>query len=182
LQIDGALAGTSAVTVSNTATLKGSGRISGLITVLDGGTLAPGANVGVLTVSNGVALADGATLAFDLFDYAPGTGYDNLALAGGEFDAQGANVTLSLNLGWLNPANDATFTIVTGTLGASSHEFGTVSLQNAAAFTAASKSFRVDYHASDITLTVIPEPSTVGLIGLAAALLRRRRMPRATPG
>jgi len=44
-------------------------------------------------------------------------------------------------------------------------------------FTVGSTLFQIDYNASDITLTVVPEPGSISLMGLALVLgwLRRRR-------
>ncbi len=66
LLVNGSL-GTNTVTVSNNATLGGSGLILGAVTVLDGGFLTPGtASLGTLTVSNTLTLSANSTNLFRL--------------------------------------------------------------------------------------------------------------------
>jgi hypothetical protein len=64
----------------------------------------------------------------------------------------------------------SSYTILTFT-GTRTGTFGDVSDVTA-------QGYQVDYNANDVTLTVIPEPATLGLLGLcAAAVLLRRRLP-----
>jgi autotransporter-associated beta strand protein len=66
LVVNGSL-GTNTVTVSNNATLGGSGLILGAVSVLDGGVLTPGTtSIGMLTVSNTLTLAATSTNIFRL--------------------------------------------------------------------------------------------------------------------
>jgi autotransporter-associated beta strand protein len=65
LRVNGSLAASSAVTVHNGATLGGSGHISGPVTIMSGGTLAPGNSAGTLTVQS-LNLDSGSLLDYEL--------------------------------------------------------------------------------------------------------------------
>ncbi len=56
----------SPVTVANGGTIGGNGTIGNAVTVLSGGTLAPGASVGKLTVNNALTLQAGSTAVMEL--------------------------------------------------------------------------------------------------------------------
>ena len=56
LQVNGQL-GSGAVTVATNAVLGGNGTIAGPVSVLPGGTLAPGASIGLLTINNNLSIA-----------------------------------------------------------------------------------------------------------------------------
>ena len=68
------------------------------------------------------------------------------------------------------------FTVISGFSGSPGAFDPAIQYRNAGAFQGSGKSLTVDYNESDITLTVVPEPSTLGLVGICAfaALLRRR--------
>ena len=103
----------SPVIVSNAATLGGSGRIGGLVTVNSGGLLAPGNSVGTLTLGGGLTL-NGATLYYDLANVTtPGGGVnDLLAMTGGALTLNGQS-TLIPNL--LNGVlSQGTYTLING--------------------------------------------------------------------
>jgi hypothetical protein len=63
-----------------------------------------------------------------------------------------------------------------GTLAGTPGEFD--SRPDGSTFTVNTTEFQIDYNANDITLTVVPEPSSLGLVGLLGLLgwLNRRRM------
>lgn len=88
LAVNGALA--SAVSVNDSGTLGGSGRI-GALTVNRGGRVAPGNSVGTLQVAGDVTLGAGSTYAVEL---TPG-GSDRI-VAGGKARLDGGTVTLAL--------------------------------------------------------------------------------------
>ncbi|WP_348749569.1 autotransporter domain-containing protein [Pseudomonas rhodesiae] len=88
LAVNGTL--TSAVSVNDSGTLGGSGRI-GALTVNRGGRVAPGNSVGTLQVAGDVALGAGSTYAVEL---TPG-GSDRI-VAGGKARLDGGTVTLAL--------------------------------------------------------------------------------------
>jgi autotransporter-associated beta strand protein len=72
----GSATGSGSVSVAALATLSGSGRIGGAVTVSPGGVVMPGAGVGTLRIDSDLVL-DGAVLKFDL-----GTASDRLMVAG----------------------------------------------------------------------------------------------------
>ncbi|WP_332762970.1 autotransporter domain-containing protein [Pseudomonas koreensis] len=88
LTVNGSL--TSAVTVNDSGTLGGSGRIAAL-SVKNGGRVAPGNSIGTLNVAGDVTLAPGSTYAVELSP----TGSDRI-VAGGTATVSGATVSLSL--------------------------------------------------------------------------------------
>jgi subtilase-type serine protease len=88
LAVNGSL--TSAVTVNDSGTLGGNGRIAAL-TTHSGGTVAPGNSIGTLHVSGDVTFAAGSTYAVELSP----TRSDQI-IAGGTATISGATVSLSL--------------------------------------------------------------------------------------
>jgi subtilase-type serine protease len=88
LAVNGSL--TSAVTVNDSGTLGGNGRIAAL-TANAGGTVAPGNSIGTLQVSGDVTFAPGSTYAVELSP----TSSDQI-IAGGTATISGATVSLSL--------------------------------------------------------------------------------------
>jgi autotransporter-associated beta strand protein len=65
LLVNGTL-GNGATTVTNGGRLGGNGVIGGAVTVQSGGTLSPGASIGVLTANNNVALQSGGTTLMEI--------------------------------------------------------------------------------------------------------------------
>lgn len=176
LQIDGELQN-SGVVVSNGATLKGSGRVAGLITVLSGGMLAPGSSPGTLTISNNIAFTAGSTFSVELAGDLDGQ-YDRLVLAGASDMLTLGGATLQVDLLNNNYAVGTSFTgVISGFSGSPGTFNPAIQYQNATAFQGDGKSISVNYNAEDITLTVVPEPGSLGILGLvvAAYILRRRR-------
>ncbi|AXI61549.1 autotransporter outer membrane beta-barrel domain-containing protein [Pseudomonas kribbensis] len=88
LSVNGSL--TSAVTVNDSGTLGGSGRI-GALTANSGGRVAPGNSIGTLNVAGDVTFAPGSTYAVELSP----TASDRI-VAGGIATISGATVSLSL--------------------------------------------------------------------------------------
>jgi subtilase-type serine protease len=88
LSVNGSL--TSAVTVNDSGTLGGSGRI-GALTANSGGRVAPGNSIGTLNVVGDVTFAPGSTYAVELSP----TASDRI-VAGGTASISGATVSLSL--------------------------------------------------------------------------------------
>lgn len=79
------------ITVNSGALLDGNGIINGNLTLLNGATLAPGNNVGVLTINGNLKANSGSTLSFDIGGTNAGTNYDQLAV-NGTADIAGANL------------------------------------------------------------------------------------------
>lgn len=105
LLVNGSLANTAGVIVNSTATLGGIGTINGPVTVNDGGTLAPGASAGQITLANGLnmsAAGTGANLIWELAALStnnPGVDFDFVSLTGGNLTLGGqSKLTLDFNL------------------------------------------------------------------------------------
>ncbi len=124
---------------------------------------------GLITVDNG------ATLVLELDDPLPGYESDKLLMNGGALSLSGSP-DLSLSLLYTPTVGDA-FTIVSGFVGFDPDLDGTFSGKpDLGTFDVSGTTFQIDYTPTDITVTVVPEPQTLGLLGLAAlgGLLRRR--------
>jgi len=86
----GSATGTGAVTVESGGTLGGDGFIGGEVTVLDGGTLAPGTSPGTLTINNNLILNNASNLNYELDT--PGTvgmGVNDLVQVNGDLTLDG---------------------------------------------------------------------------------------------
>ncbi len=162
------------LTLASGQTLRGSGTFAGGLIVGSGATLAPGLSPGILTVNGNVTMSSGSVFEVELNGLTAGTQYDQLNMNGNMLAL--VSPTLQVVLGF-TPALNNTFTIVTGLSGFDPVWNGTFAgLPNASTFTVGTTEFRIDYNTSDITLTVVPEPHTLSLLGLVAGawLLRRR--------
>ena len=186
----GSATGTGALTVGSGGTLGGTGAVAGAVTVQSGGRLDAGnaGAAGMLSLGSSLSLPAGATLGVQLGGTAPGTGYDQIRVAG----------TLTLG-GTLSVTELSGFQLTLGQTFVLLDDTGlslvTTAFANVAAgglYTdAAGNTFQVNYAAiadgdlvpNDVTLTVqsvVPEPSTwallaVGTAALALVTLRRRR-------
>jgi len=173
LRINGAQTGSGLITVAG-GRLEGNGSVAGAIHVLSGGTLAPGASPGQFTANANVTLQSGAMLEVELAGTTPGTEYDQLLMGAGTTLTL-SSPTLSVILGY-SPSLGDSFQIVSGFSTLSGTFAGLPS--SGSTFTVGSTLFQIDYNASDITLTVVPEPSSLGLLGMVAAVLLLRRRIR----
>ena len=156
LRVNGSHTGGGLITVYTGGTLGGTGSV-GAVSIQAGGTLGAGNSVGTMTFTDNVEIL--GSLAVEN----AGAAVDLLAISGNL--TLGAGSVLDL-LGTLD--GTSSYTILTFT-GSRTGTFGDVADVTA-------QGYQVDYNANDVTLTVIPEPATLGLLGIfaAAALLRRR--------
>ncbi len=80
LLVNGTHTGTGAYTVNNGATLGGTGSIGGATTIHDGGFLAPGASIGMLTFADTLTWQPGATLLWEFLNNdEAGVDYDSIS-------------------------------------------------------------------------------------------------------
>jgi autotransporter-associated beta strand protein len=201
LKVDGVMA--SAVTVNSGARLGGVGRINDVVTVLAGGSLgAGGVDVGTLNLA-ALEMRGGTTLELKVIDGAgpAGVGFDRFVVIGA-LDLSAASLANRITLRLSGaPANfgvssDRVFTFLdygSLNLGGSTSitDLFTISTdnlldQNGQPFAAGSFSLVDDFASSRLSIAYtspIPEPSTYGVslgaLGLAVALFRRRRAQRA---
>ena len=157
-------------------TLQGNGTFEGGLITDPGSEVSPGNSAGALTMMGDMQADVVTTFTIEINGTTPGTQYDQLLFGGGNI------YTLTLNspdlqvlLGY-TPTYGSTFAIVSG--------FGTLAgdgefsgKPDGSTFTVGSTDFQIDYNGNDITLTVVPEPASLGvmgLLGIAGWLLRRR--------
>ncbi len=158
--------------------LKGSGSFAGGLITDSGSTVRPGSSPGTLNASGDWQMDAGSTLEVEINGLMAGTGYDQLAFTGGSLALNGPE--LSILLGFA-PSPGNSFAIVTGLSGFDPGVNGTFNgWADGGTVNVSGTDFRIDYEPTEITLTVVPEPGSLGSLGFLAAalLLRRRRMGR----
>ena len=108
--------GTGSVSVSG-GVLGGGGRVSGNLTNASGGTVAPGASAGVLTVQGNYVQQSGSTLAIEIGGLSEGQTYDVLNVTG-SMTLNGGTLNVSLIDGFMPAAGNSfdilDFTSLTG--------------------------------------------------------------------
>ena len=132
------------VLVKNTGTLKGTGKVGTLSTT--GGTLAPGNSPGKLNVAS-LLLDATSTMDIELDGPVAGTSYDQI-VASGAVDL--ADATLNIKPGY-TPSAGQVFTIITGLSVTGTFK----NLANSSTVTANGLTFRINYNATDVTLTYL---------------------------
>jgi autotransporter-associated beta strand protein len=183
-------------TLGGTGTLGFNFDAANLSVGANGGTLAPGASAGRLSVYGDVTLASNATFLVELDGTAPGVsgGYDQLAV----FSATGATGTISLNSATLAvdvgfiPTLGQEFTILDnqGSTIAGLFSYNNSLLNDGETFQVGQNLFKINYNLgsglNDVVLTFegtlpVPEPSSLALWILGGTIigLRRRNRQRA---
>lgn len=176
---------TGLVTVNSGATLGGNGKVGGAITINGGGHLAPGNSVGTLTDTNIGALTLGGTA---IYDYevggttaSPTNDLIDLTGAGSTVSFGGAWSLKVSNLGTVDPTGK-TFVLFDYT-GTDPANVGTPAISfGAGATNWTGGSVGIDSANSRIVLsgiTLVPEPTCLGLLGLSTVAMLRRRQRRA---
>lgn len=175
---------TGTTTVSG-GTLGGEGSI-GAVVVANGGTLAPGVNLGTF-VTGSVSVLTGGTLAIDINT---STLASDLLMAGGNLSLESGSILTLSDLG-ANVALDigTTFTFIeySGSWTGGFFTFNGSELADNATFNFGANDYRISYNGVDgftsaVTLTVVPEPSTAAVLlvaGLGALVVFRRTFRRA---
>jgi autotransporter-associated beta strand protein len=181
LLVNGILANSNATV--NGGTLGGIGSISGAVAINTTGVLSPGASIGTLGTGS-LSLNTGSTFLYEMNTTAPG---GDLVNANGDLSFDGT-VTLNLSdLGSNSILALGTKLTLISYLG--TWDGGTFSgYSDDSEFTVFGNEWRINYNdvsagavnggsfTNAVTITVVPEPSTVLLGGLGLlALLRRRR-------
>jgi autotransporter-associated beta strand protein len=176
--------GTGAVTVATNGTLAGNGYITGPVT--SAGTISPGNSPDSLDVTGNVTIQDGGILLAEIgagSTVGNGTTGTDLLNVGGTFNLSATNDILNLT-GAAN-FDGTTKTIVT--YGALASVFGTVTIDGSpisgtqSNFLVNGFNYQVDYGtgtSSAITLSVVPEPGMLSVLGLCAVGLLSRRKRR----
>jgi len=178
----GSATGYGAVTVQNGGTLGGDGTVGWLgktVSVEQGGRLTPGYNdFGILSVADDLSLASGSLLSFDLND--PLLSSDMIAVGGDLSLANG--VLLDVDITSYTPEVGDQWTLFT-------HDdlFGSptyITVNNVTSIPGSSLSFSFSDESGNLvmTLTAVPEPSTLAMLAGSGAFLawgfvvRRRKL------
>ncbi|MDZ4197991.1 MAG: PEP-CTERM sorting domain-containing protein [Kiritimatiellia bacterium] len=165
-------------------------RGEGRMVIEKGGTVE--SSNGLLVFSNSTLRIDGGTAQAVRFGMETGSVFQavlnlsdanaaGLVIASGEVRLWGASLDVQLADGY-TPSEDDVFKLIDGSVFDSQviNRFsrnGSI-LEDESTFSVGSTEFKIEYFGGDVLLTVIPEPGTLGLIGIGtvfAAWARRRR-------
>ncbi len=168
--------------VKSGATLGGTGliRVLGGATVEDGGTLAPGASAGTLTLDTDLTLAPTSILAYELngLDTTVGSGANDLLDSVNNLTLDGILEVTELVVGGFSLASlGDTWTLIRydGTL----TDNGLSISAGSQSLLTGGQSFEIDTSVdNEIRLTVIPEPGSLGMFLLGFGLAGWRRFRR----
>lgn len=174
LQYNATYTGGGLITVQNTAMLSGTGSVAGIY-VASGGTLSPGVSPGALRASGNVTFEPGSIFAVEILGTLSGQ-YDQLLMSASAMLTLG-DATLSVTAPDPLPYGHV-FPIISGwgTLAPSTF----AALPDGTTFIADANTFQINYgtlsgYNDDVTLMVIPEPTTLGLLSAVSIVLFLRR-------
>ena len=193
LSVGGGLANT-AVTVASAAELGGSGSIVGALTVNNGGTLAPGNSIAALSVGD-TTFDGGSTFAYEVDSTNVGSlgSAADLLVVGSDLDIAAGTV---LSFTDLNNAPNAfadgtIFALInySGTWDGGVFTFNSQSLADGDRFFVGAEEWQIDYNSptgglnftsdyvsgSFVTVTAVPEPTTLAILAAAGCLAAIRR-------
>jgi len=183
-------------------------RFSGAVSVLSGGTLAPGNSPGIQTFTGGLSLSGGSTIAWELAAntvLGSGTTFDALLVSGGDLAiVSGALLSLTFNGGgstvnWTDSfwSVSRSWTVIdhsgsglsTGQLSLVGSESSWIDSSGLSLWDAnlarnrQGSSFSLARAGNDIVLnfTAVPEPETLILVGLGMTCLLAAHRRRSTP-
>ncbi len=159
-------------TLSNGQRLEGTGTVQGNLILGEGATLAPGSGPGTLAVQSNLVMTNDSIFEVELNGTTPVSEYDQLQMSGTQLSLY--SPALNVLLGFTPNVGD-TFQIVTG-FSAVSGTFN--NLPDDSTFTVGSTQFQIDYGTSGITLIVVLEPATLGILLLGTIIVRFRRRRR----
>ena len=171
LLVDGSLASGSAVSTSGTGMLGGSGIINGATTIATGTKLSPGDAIGTLTFTGGLNISGATADNAGEMMFTVGTAGDKVVETAGTLnigtldfgDFTFVNNGIAVGNSYL--LFDATGAVVSGSIGSSTGLIG-----------AYSANISLAGNQVYLNVTAVPEPATLGIIGLGAlGLLGRRR-------
>ncbi len=172
-QLDVTGLGGGEMTLAAGQTLMGEGTFSGGLIVASGATNAPGSSPGVLTATGDVEFQSGSVFSVEIVGTLAGEA-DQLLMSGTGDTLTLGGATLSLVTPNVLPVSSSFviidgFTSLVGTFDGLPGDGDTVATAN--------NTFEIFYNDNDITLTVVPEPGSLGFVGLATLLgwLARRR-------
>lgn len=182
LRVNGALTATSSLTVNAGGTLAGTGTITSSVTIDAGGTHAPGNSPGIQAIVGSYTLNNAATLVMEIAGPGAGVGYDQVAVTG-SVTIDGANLVLNILKPFAFSPDDQIVLInndgadaVSGSYFAGLGEGGLV-YYDSHAFA------RISYvggTGNDVVLTVLPEPTSLAVCLVAAAIAHRPTRRRST--
>ncbi len=197
LAVNGSL-GNTAVTVAGGGTLGGSGSIAGTVSVANGATLAPGNSIESLA-AGATSFSSGSTFAYEVdSSVALAAGADLLTVAGNLSIASGTLLSFTDIASSPTAFADGTvFALIdyAGTWDGGLFTYSGSALADGDTFSVGSQDWVIDYDSatggsnftadylgsgSFVTVTAVPEPSTLalagfGILGAVACQIRRRK-------
>ncbi len=160
-------AGSGTLNLASGGTVGGTGTVQGNISAAGSGIVSPGSSIGTLTTSGNLAFSGTANALAVEFD----STLSDLISVGGLLSLGTGATTLNLTplSGTILPLTGTTYTIAS---------YGTQTGTFSSILGPSRYQYFLNYGSgtnSSITLLVVPEPATAGLLALAAALALRRR-------